>query len=199
MFDRKSLFLNYVKVGLIQFGRFKGQGDTYSPIAYYFTLLPSFPALLNATAEAMEMFFRVENPQERLLTAFDTIALGAVLASRTGMPMLYPRNDTRSYTSAFTIEGTADVANPVYMLSGVLTDGEIEIQVAGYAAQVGLPVSRIVVVMDTEQGGKSYLRHNLPAISLSSLFTLSECLSWLLEAGVITGYMKEKLVHTISG
>ncbi len=174
---RQSLFMAYVRAGLIQFGNFEGD----LPIKFYFALLPSFPELLQSTAEALAPMFVVQRPTDRFLTTRTTVALGGVLATLTSMPMLYPLGDQRSYTPAFAIEGTADVSNPVTLLTDVLTDGGEESLLMSYSHRVGLPVKRIVAIIDI---GKS-------EIQAEALFSLEQGLGWVHESDLITTPMRD--------
>lgn len=172
---KKSLFLAYARAGLIQFGNFEAN----APVGFYFSLLPSFPDLLQSTAELLAPMLVVQRPSECLVTTRRTTALGGVVATLTGMPMLYPLGDQLSYTPAFAIEGTADVGNPLTLLTDVLTDGIEEDLLITNTRRIGLPIKRVVAIVDTKKS----------ELQVDSLFVLGECLEWLHEANLSTSAM----------
>ena len=187
--DLRGLLLDYARCGLLQFGNWEQADGTYAPLAFHFSLLPSFPALLTATAEALQLYTLRQTERDRLLVVPDMIALGGVLATLTHTPLLYPRGEVKAYTAAFAIEGTADVGNPTTLITAVLGDGQLERQMIEVAGRVGVPVQKVVAILDIEQGAETVLRQTEPAIELHSLFTLEQTIGWLVEAGTITDHL----------
>lgn len=186
-----TLFLDYVRTGMIQFGRFQQPDGSFAPIACHFTLLPSFPKLLRATASALAPSFKIQTELDRFLTTRNTIALGGVLATLTDMLMLYPHGDVLNFTAAFSIEGTADVGNPTTLLTDVLTNGEIEAEMLDRSSRIGLPVKKIVSILDMRH-------HDTPLpfsdnVVIESLFTLHDHLETLAAQNFITPHMKATL------
>jgi orotate phosphoribosyltransferase len=192
--DTRALFLEHARTGMLQFGRFQvGGSQEFWPVAFHLSLLPSFPDVLAATAEALTPYLTLLSERDRLLTTYSTIALGAVVATLTGIPMLYPGGDVKSYTAAFAIEGAADVGHPTTLLTDVLLDGKPEAQIIARATQVGLPVQRVVAVLDAGRGGTETLRHEYKITNVHSLFSLSKGLAWLVEENVITSRLAESI------
>lgn len=171
----RNLFINYTETGMLQFGHFAGG----VPIAFHLTLLPSFPQLLHATATALVPYFVKQTPRDRILATRNTIALGGVLATLTNIPLLYPHGNSLDYTGAFAIEGTADVGNPVVLLTDVYTDGKVEHEISSQAARVGLPPHRMVSIINAGL-----------ASGITTLFELSPALDWLVKAEVISPTMR---------
>ncbi len=191
-----TLFLDYIRTGMIQFGRFQQPDGSFAPIACHFTLLPSFPKLLHATASMLASSFKIQTERDRFLTTRNTIALGGVLATITDMPMLYPHGDVLNFTAAFSIEGTADVGNPTTLLTDVLINGEIEAEMLDRSARIGVPIQKIVSILD--------MRHNntpLPFsnnVAIESLFTLDDYLETLATENFITPQMKDTLLNWLN-
>lgn len=187
--NRDDLLFEYMRCGIFQFGNIQVRDGSYAPIAFHFTLLPSFPALLKATAEHLAPFVPLQTERDRLLTTWDTIALGAVVSTITGMPMLWPRGELKAFTPAFSIEGTADVGNPTVLLTDVLLDGKPELDVMKRSKRTGLPVKRVLCVIDSERDGADTLRAQVDDLQIDSLFTLSEITGWLREHTLITDHL----------
>ena len=138
-----NLFFEYIRTGIIQFGKFQQPDGSLGPVACHFTLLPSFPQLMKSTAKALMPYFVIQTERDRLLTTRNTIALGGVLAILTDMPMLFPHGDVLNFTAAFSIEGTADVGNPTTLLTDFITDGQIEADKNDRPRRIGIPVNKI--------------------------------------------------------
>lgn len=191
--SKDALLAEYVRCGIFQFGNIQVRDGSYAPIAFPFTLLPSFPALLKATAKHLAPFVPVQTERDRLLTTWDTIALGAVVSTITGMPMLWPRGELKVFTPAFSIEGTADVGNPTLLLTDVLLDGTPELEVMNRSKRTGLPVKRVLCVIDTQRHGADALRTQIDGLQVDSLFTLSEIIGWLHHNNHITRHLADAI------
>jgi orotate phosphoribosyltransferase len=189
---RRTLFLEYVRAGLILFGRFQAENGDYWPLSFHLTLLPSFPKLMKMTAELLMPLCSLMSERDRLLTTRNTTALGGVLATLTDIPMLYPYGEIKSYTAAFAIEGAADVGHPTTLLTDVLLDGAVELQVAERAAQVGIPVKRIVALIDARQR-ENELFERQGITEIQALFPLQESILWIAEAGLITNHLAQSI------
>jgi orotate phosphoribosyltransferase len=189
---RRTLFLEYARAGLILFGRFQAENGNFWPLSFHLTLLPSFPKLMKMTAELLMPLCPPMSERDRLLTTRNTTALGGVLATLTDIPMLYPYGEIKSYTAAFAIEGAADVGHPTTLLTDVLLDGALELQVTERAAQVGIPVKRIVALVDARQReNHQFERRGIREIQ--SLFPLQESVQWITEAGLITNHLAQRI------
>ena len=175
--SKESLLAEYVRCGLLQFGNFELTDGSFAPIGFHISLLPSFPRLMESTANLLAPYFAVETPQDRLLSMQDSTALGGVIATLTGMPQLYPRdNMIKPYTLSYSIEGTADVGNPMILLTDVLIGGAPEIKLMQRAQRVGLPVQKLVAVLDAERPRPA----ELIEVEIQSLFGLNEVVDWLI-------------------
>lgn len=195
---RHSLFLDYARAGLILFGRFQAENNEFWPISFHLTLLPSFPRLMKLTAELLASLYSPMSQRDRLLTTRNTTALGGVLATLTDVPMLYPYGDIKSYTAAFAIEGAADVGHPTTLLTDVPIDGSIELQMADQAARVGIPVKRILSLVDAREGHyQTFQQHGIEDIQ--ALFPLTQSLEWVVEAGLITAHLSRRIADWQSG
>ena len=94
----KSLIEHYTEAGIIQFGRFAQPDGSFAPVSLNFLLLPSFPALMQATAKALLPLLQSIHA-DRLLTTRDAIPLGAVLSVESAIPLTYPHREAKNYTN----------------------------------------------------------------------------------------------------
>jgi len=141
-----SLFAAYVDVGIIQFGRFARGAGGFAPVAFDFLMLPSFPVLLDATAQALVPLVGA-TAADRLLTTRDAVPLGGVLAVKSGIPLTYPYGEEKSYTKAYVIEGAYDVGHPTALLTNTLANPAEVLHWLEPARAVGLNIQDVVCVV----------------------------------------------------
>lgn len=176
--SKEALISEYVRCGLLQFGNFELPDGSFAPIGFHISMLPSFPELMQSTAQLLAPYFTVQTPRDRLLSMQDSTALGGLIAVLTGMPQLYPRDDRiKPYTLSYSIEGTADVGNPMIMLTDVLIDGQREVKLMERSRRVGLPVQKLVTVLDAELSRPN----ELVDIDIQALYALTEVITWLID------------------
>jgi orotate phosphoribosyltransferase len=178
--EDSSLFRRYLAAGLIQFGHFKAEGVGISPLALNFLLLPSFPDLLKATAQALTPP-ALASGANRLLALRSVTALGGVLAVESGLPLTYHYGEMRGISNAFIIEGAYDIGHPTALLCDVL--GADTGQILAPARQVGLNIQHILALICINQAGRVALEAE--GIKVWALFDLLELLPPLAEEDIL--------------
>jgi hypothetical protein len=141
---------------------------------------------MKSTALALAPHFEMHTEKDRLLTTRNTIALGGVLATLTDIPMLFPHGDVLNFTAAFSIEGTADVGNPTTLLTDVLIDGNIEAEMIDRSRRIGVPVHKIVSILDLRRDSTLNIPDN---INVKTLFSLSDHLDMLINHDFLSPHM----------
>lgn len=186
-----DLLQRYIQEGLIiQFGRFKGENDQFSPLSTNFLLLPSYPALMHDTAKALVPLLQ-ESDSDRLLTTRAAIPLGAVLAVESGMPLTYPYGEAKAYTAAYVIEGAYDVGHPTTLLTYTLGSDEDALDLMEPARKVGLTVQQVISVLQVGEGGAGALQSQ--GIAVHSLYNLADTLPDLVSKGVLPAPMQAQI------
>lgn len=179
---RVELMLALARVGILQFGYFTtNYGETAAPVKFNFPLLPSFPTLMLAVAEQFGWHLRERVPETRLLATPNTVALGGVIASQTNIPLLLPRYVPGK--ASYRIQGTADIDNPLVMLTDVVDDGRAELELHQHSTRIGLPVQQVVAVLDTGRARTAAFTEQLPHVA--ALYTLTEAVDWIAAEGWI--------------
>lgn len=181
-----ALALALAREGLIQFGRFAHDDGAIWPLAVRLLWLPSYPALLRQTAEALRPLLH-QVAVERLLTTGDAIPLGTALSLASDIPMTYPHGEVRDYTAAYAIEGAYDVGHPTVLLSDVLINGAQAQQITALARRVGLDVHAVLAVLDLGLGAREQL--SAMGYTVHSVLTLDAILPVLSENGLLPAGM----------
>ncbi len=118
------------------------------------------------------------------------LALAAALASRaTDQPLAYGqlRKQPAAYpgghsgTSAYM--GTCDPAREITLVDDVIASGATKVWSTAYLRDAGLEVSRILVVVDREQGGDCGLRQQ--GYAVHSLYRISEVIAYYREMDMV--------------
>lgn len=170
-----DLLRGYLRCGILQFGRFQTPNGDFAPFSLNPLLLPSYPDLLQATAQAIVPLLRAPS---RLLALRSTIALGAVVAIQSGVPLVYPHGEASAITYAYVIEGAYDIGHPTTLLADTTAYHPDYPELIRAAKQVGLAVNAGVRLFgwDTPQDNIEWV----------TLFPMAATLARLAEIGAIS-------------
>ncbi len=151
--DPHALIEGLTTHGLVQFGRFITEGQA-QPLRFSLTLLPAYPHLLNAIADALAA--RIKRGVEFLLCANSDIPLGTAVSLRTGIPLVFSvgqgQPPARDLVGAYDVGHRAALA--AYQGRGLVDHSSI----VRNAHRVGLDVVQHLTVLDgSETGGDGIL------------------------------------------
>lgn len=186
-----NLLNQYIEAGIIQFGRFGTSDGGFAPLSINFLLLPSYPALMQATAQALSPILKSMNV-ERLLTTRAAIPLGAVAAVESGIPLTYPHGQASSITSAYVIEGAYDVGHPTALLCYILQDAEDLLRLIEPAQTVGLEVRGVACLFALGEGVRAVLRAR--GLAVYELLHLETALAQIAADGLMPPLLYEPIL-----
>lgn len=156
----------------VQFGEFElSHGGTSE---YYVDkyLFETDPHCLELVAEA---FAERVGDTKLAGVALGAVPLVAVTSVETGNPYVIARKKAKEYGTAKRIEGRLDEGEEVVILEDIATTGQSAVDAAEALRDAGAKVSRVVVVVDREEGAEELLaEHDL---ELDSLLTASDLLA----------------------
>jgi orotate phosphoribosyltransferase len=156
----------------VQFGEFElSHGGTSE---YYVDkyLFETDPHCLELIAEA---FAERLDDTKLAGVALGAVPLVAVTSVETGNPYVIARKKAKEYGTAKRIEGRLDEGEEVVILEDIATTGQSAVDAAEALRDAGAEVSRVVVVVDREEGASEHLAdHDL---ELESLLTASDLLA----------------------
>lgn len=145
---------------------------------YYFDkyLFETRPELLEPVAELLAA--RIPAGTQRIAgPELGAVALAAAASIKSGLPSLFIRGAAKAYGTAKRIEGPYEAGDSVVVFEDVVTSGGSAIEAAKVLTEAGCNVSRIVAVIDREEGGVEAARE--AGYELEGLFTKSELERWL--------------------
>lgn len=184
--SRRELLRAMVRAGMIQFGYFTtAYGQPAAPIRFQFTLLPSFPGLMEQVAYHLRDLLGGFSANTRLLTTEGMMGVACLLATQTSIPLLYPLRQDNTWR----IEGTADVSNPIILINDVLRGDEADQLLWRETSRIGLPVSRSISLLDLMPSAKPV------HFDRAALYQFNELLTWINEDAYITPSMRDAIAH----
>jgi orotate phosphoribosyltransferase len=156
----------------VQFGEFElSHGGTSE---YYVDkyLFETDPHCLELIAEA---FAERLDDTKLAGVALGAVPLVAVTSVETGNPYVIARKKAKEYGTAKRIEGRLEEGEEVVILEDIATTGQSAVDAAEALRDAGAKVSRVVVVVDREEGAAELLaEHDL---ELDSLLSASDLLA----------------------
>ena len=140
---------------------------------YYFDkyLFETRPELLGPVAQLIA----AKLPAETMRVAgpeLGAVALAAAASLACGLPSLFIRGAAKAYGTAKRIEGPFDPGDKVVVIEDVITSGGSAIEAAKVLVQAGCNVTRIVGVIDREEGGREAV--NEAGFTFEAVFTRTE-------------------------
>ncbi len=208
---QKELILALDHIGAVKFGDFTLASGQKSPLYIDLRLLASYPAVLRQVSRAyaglIAELLHIEtwpvqagpdgrppgSPSEVCLAAIPYAALpiGAAVALETGLPLIYPRKEVKSYGTGQAVEGAYRRGNRAIVLDDLITTGGSKLASIAPLEEAGLVVEDVVVLIDREEGGRRELQ--AAGYRLHALLQLREIVTVLAKAGRIDPGMVRRL------
>ncbi|HEX2914938.1 MAG TPA: hypothetical protein VH186_29360 [Chloroflexia bacterium] len=151
------------EIGAVKFGAFRiklhetNPDAPLSPIYLNFRLLRSYPITLAYTAGLLQ---KLANGLEYQLLADIPTGVTPLVAAMTlisGVPMISPRKDSKSYGLGVAIDGEYKAGQHVLLVDDVVSGGESKFEAIEKLEKAGLMVKDLLVVIDRQQGGAKTL------------------------------------------
>ncbi len=161
----------------VRYGEFElshGGTSDYYVDKYVFETSPDCLALI-AEAFAAKLAELGEDGTKLAGVALGAVPLVAVTSVETDTPYVIARKQQKEYGTANLVEGELLEGEEVVILEDIATTGQSAVAAAEALREAGAEVSRVLVVVDREEGAAENLaEHDL---ELSSLVTASELLA----------------------
>lgn len=125
-----------LEAGLLQFGRFASNGG-WQPYQLSLHLLPSYPDILH---HLVELALPRTGTIDHLVCPATAMPFGVALSQSTGVPLVYSCKSD--------VIGAYDIGHPALLVANTLSDVHELEQLVVRAKQVGLEISRVLVIAD---------------------------------------------------
>lgn len=193
---KKSIAQAFYDSGLLKFGEFTLKSGLLSPFYIDMRKAQSYPDAFHAIVDAYA---------EILADADESVLLAGVpeaatpLAAAVGYKMkrilVQPRKVIKDHGTKSAVEGDFSAGDSVILLDDLITKGDSKIEAIQQVESAGLKVSRLVVLVDREQGGLAAVRACGYAIEAG--ITVTELINALLELGKIDQVQHDKVIEFI--
>jgi uridine monophosphate synthetase len=119
----EELTLALHDLGCIRFGDFTLVSGQRSPIYLDLRLLVSQPQLLRSVARAYAVILRRLHFQRLAAIPYAALPIGTAVSLEMGVPLLYPRGETKGHGTRKAIEGHFEKGDRVVVLDDLITTG----------------------------------------------------------------------------
>jgi len=191
------LILTLADMGCVRFGDFTLRSGQRSPIYIDLRLLISHPDVLRQVARAYIQLLRPLAFDRLAAIPYAALPIGTAVSLEWGCPLLYPRQEVKSYGTRRVIEGEFQVGERVVVLDDLITTGASKLEAIALLEELGLRVEDVVVLLDREQGGREDLEER--GYRLHAVFSLGEMLDVLAQRGRISTAQREEVKAFLRG
>ena len=190
-----------LKEGLVMFGEFRlrkhHENIALSPAKFYIDLRP-VESLIVLRELVVDLLRREMEERDLFLdyladvpTAFTPVV--AILSYLTGIPMISPRREKKTYGTGRSINGKFEKGKKVLLIDDLITDAGSKLLVIKTLEAEGLIVGDVLVLIDREEGGPEKLEEG--GYRFHSVFAWSELLAFYAEEGLLTNQQYMEFIH----
>lgn len=192
----EDLAVELYKINAIKFGDYKTKVGIYTPIYFDLRVIISFPRLMETLADLMLKKINVSKHSLVCGVPYTALPIATILSTKTNTPMVMRRKEAKSYGTKKLIEGVFSEGENCLIVEDVVTSGSSIMETVKDLRDSKIVCSDAIVLLDREQGGKSFLNEN--GIKMHSLLTMSELMNILSERGLISEEIKSKVERYIA-
>ncbi|XP_026728579.1 uridine 5'-monophosphate synthase-like isoform X2 [Trichoplusia ni] len=195
MSSLKELAVALFEAGAVRLGDIEAKLGRRTPIYFDLRVVVSHPKVMISVAQQLQKLS--EDIHHDLLCGvpYAALPIAAVMSINTDTPMIMKRKETKLYGTKKMLEGKFENNQRCLVVEDVVTSGGSLMETVCTLRAEGLNVTDAVVVLDREQGGVSVLKKN--GITVTSIFTLTDLLKMLNEAGKISDETVQIIVEHI--
>ncbi|XP_029670995.1 uridine 5'-monophosphate synthase-like [Formica exsecta] len=181
----KKLAIELYDVQALKFGDFKMKLGLRTPVYFDLRVIISYPKLMSNLAKALwTLPDDVTKVSQICGVPYTALPLATLISVDNGIPMLMKRKETKSYGTKKLIEGVFLPGDNCVIIEDVITSGSSILETVDALKKEHLNVTEAYMVIDREQGGRKNLENH--GIKVKSLYTITQLMQYLLEAGKIT-------------
>ena len=162
--------------GCVRFGDFTLKSGLHSPIYLDLRRLISVPDLLAEVASAYQQLLADLEYDRLAALPYAALPIATAISLQGGVPMIYPRKDSKAYGTRSEIEGLSVPGERVAVIDDLATTGGSKFEAIDKLTTAGLAVRDVVVLIDRESGAKETLA--AAGYRLHAVFTLTQLLDY---------------------
>ena len=182
---------NLLKEGLVMFGEFrlrKHHENPTLPLATFYIDLRPIESLVALRELVVDLLRRKMEENNLFLdyvadvpTAFTPVV--AILSYITGVPMISPRKERKTYGTGRAINGKFEKGKRVLLIDDLITDAGSKFEAIQTLESEGLVVQDVLVLIDRDEGGREKLKE--AGYNFHSVYTWPELLAFYSKNGLL--------------
>lgn len=180
----EELILALHRIGAVQFGDFTLASGKSSPIYIDLRLLSSDMDVMAQAAAAYVDVLRDLEFDHIAGIPYAALPVGTAVALQAGVPLIYPRKETKDYGRKRVVEGKFEEGDRALLLDDLITTGGSKVEAAQKLRDAGIVVKDVVVLIDRQVGGDTDLAEH--GMRLHAVLTLREVVDVLATRDVIS-------------
>jgi uridine monophosphate synthetase len=182
--------------GLLKFGEFTLKSGIKSPFYIDLRKAQSYPETFHAIIDTYAEIIS-DSDSSILLAGVPEAAtpLASALGFKLNRSLVQPRKVVKEHGTKSSVEGEFKQGDKVILVDDLVTKGDSKIEAIEQVENAGLKIDRLIVLVDREQGGVSFVRDK--GYTIEAAFTITEIMNMLLDLSKITKAEHTKIIDFV--
>ncbi|KAL5242490.1 hypothetical protein ACI65C_009900 [Semiaphis heraclei] len=187
--DRRSIITNLFDINALKIGTFKLKSGELSEYYLDLRVIVSYPKILKQICSLVSTTIlqdeaNTKNQVHLCGVPYTALPIATVVSIDTNLPMLIRRKEQKTYGTKKLIEGEYSCGDDVIVIEDIITSGASILETVTDLEKSNLNVSKIIVLVDRQQGGMQRLSER--GLKIKSLFNITEIVTILREEGKLS-------------